>query len=159
MPEPIDLLTGWPSPALLPAPDLLRAATTVLTTPSIAHPALLYGPDEGYGPLRTHIARWLGFFYQTPEPISPERICVTGGASQNLACILAVFTDPIYTRNVWMVEPTYHLAGRIIDDAGFAGRVRGVPEDNGGIDLDFLESGLQATEEKALAENNIEPVW
>lgn len=158
MPDPIDLLTGWPNPALLPAPELLRSATTVLTTPSIYHPALQYGPDEGYGPLRAHIAHWLGSFYQTQEPISPLRICITGGASQNLACVLAVFTDPVYTRNVFMVEPTYHLAGRIIDDVGFAGRVRGVPEDDEGVDLDFLERALRAAEDKALAEGNTEPV-
>ncbi|KAJ5167205.1 uncharacterized protein N7482_005986 [Penicillium canariense] len=154
---PIDLLCGWPNPALLPAPDLLRAATTVLTTPSIAQPGLLYGPDEGYEPLRAHIAQWLGSFYLPCHPISPQRICITGGASQSLACILAVFTDPVYTRTVWMVEPAYYLAGRIMDDAGFAGRVYGVPEDDEGIDLAFLESGLRAAEEKAQAEGNTEP--
>ncbi|GLI71865.1 valine--pyruvate aminotransferase [Penicillium ochrochloron] len=153
----IDLLSGWPNPALLPAPDLLRSATTVLTTPSIAHPGLLYGPDEGYEPLRAHVAEWLGAFYQPCDQISSGRICITGGASQNLACVMAVFTDPVYTRGVWMVDPTYHLAGRIVDDAGFAGRVRGVPEDDEGIDLAFLESGLRAAEEKAHAEGNTEP--
>lgn len=154
----IDLLRGWPNPALLPAQELLRSATTVLTTPSIAEPGLLYGPDEGYGPLRTHVAQWLGAFYQPCHPISPARICITGGASQNLACVMAVFTDPVYTRGVWMVDPTYHLAGRIMDDAGFAGRVCGVPEDDEGIDLAFLENGLLAAEEKAFAEGNTEPV-
>ena len=156
--EPIDLLCGWPNPALLPAPDLLRSATTVFTNPSIAHSGLLYGPDEGYEPLRVHVAQWLESFYQPCHPISPQRICITGGASQNLACVLQVFTDPVYTRNVWMVDPTYHLAGRMMDDAGFAGRVRGVPEDDEGIDLDFLERGLRMAEETAVAEGNMEPV-
>ncbi|KAF3397909.1 Uncharacterized protein F1880_006240 [Penicillium rolfsii] len=154
---PIDLLSGWPNPALLPAPDLLRSATTVLTTPSIARPGLLYGPDEGYEPLRAHVAEWLSAFYQPCGPISSGRICITGGASQNLACVMAVFTDPMYTREVWMVDPTYHLAGRIMDDAGFAGRIRGVPEDEEGVDLAFLEAGLCAAEEKAHAEGNTEP--
>lgn len=157
-PVPIDLLCGWPNPALLPAPELLRSATTVLTTPSIANPGLLYGPDEGYGPLRTHIASWLGGFYRPSDPITAKRICITGGASQNLACVLQVFTDPVYTRNVWMVDPTYHLAGRILDDAGFAGRVRGVPEDEGGVDLDFLETELREAESKAEEAHNTEPV-
>ena len=57
-----------------------------------------------------------------------------------------------------MVDPTYHLAGRMMDDAGFAGRICGVPEDDEGIDLAFLENGLRAAEEKALAEGNTEPV-
>lgn len=156
--DPIDLLCGWPNPALLPAPDLLRSATNVLTVPSIAHPALLYAPDEGWDPLRVQVAQWLTTFYQPCAPISPQRICITGGASQNLACVLQVFTDPLYTRNVWMVDPTYHLAGRVIDDSGFAARVRAVPEDDEGINLDFLEAGLRAAEAKATAENNTEPV-
>ncbi|KAJ5767323.1 uncharacterized protein N7511_004939 [Penicillium nucicola] len=157
MVAPIDLLCGWPNPALLPAKDLRHSASTVLSDPSIANPALLYGPDEGYEPLRIHIASWLNAFYQPREPISSQRICITGGASQNLACVLQVFTDPVYTRNVWMVAPTYFLAARIMDDAGFAGRLRGVPEDDEGIDLDFLARELRAAEESALQAGNTEP--
>ncbi|CAG8167940.1 unnamed protein product [Penicillium nalgiovense] len=156
-PKPIDLLTGWPNPALLPAPILRHSATTVLSNPSIATPALLYGPDEGYEPLRTHIAAWLSDFYQPREPISSKRICITGGASQNLACVLQTFTDPVYTRNVWMVAPTYHLAARIMDDAGFAGRLRGIPEDDEGVNIALLESGLRGAEENALRAGNTEP--
>ncbi|CAI7632735.1 unnamed protein product [Penicillium viridicatum] len=155
--QPIDLLTGWPNPALLPASILGHSATTVLSNRSIANPALLYGPDEGYEPLRTHIAAWLSDFYQPREPISSQRICITGGASQNLACVLQTFTDPVYTRNVWMVAPTYHLAARILDDSGFAGRLRGVPEDDEGVDIAVLESGLRAAEEVALRDGNTEP--
>lgn len=156
--QPIDLLTGWPNPTLLPAPILSHSATTVLSNRSIANPALLYAPDEGYEPLRTHIAAWLSDFYQPREPVSSQRICITGGASQNLACVLQTFTDPVYTRNVWMVAPTYHLAARILDDAGFAGRLRGVPEDHEGVDIAVLESGLRAAEEVALRGGNTEPV-
>jgi DNA-binding transcriptional MocR family regulator len=57
-----------------------------------------------------------------------------------------------------MVAPTYFLAARIMDDAGFAGRLRGVPEDDEGIDLAFLERELYAAEENALRAGNIEPV-
>ncbi|KAJ5627670.1 hypothetical protein N7490_009898 [Penicillium lividum] len=153
----IDLSAGWPNPTLLPAPELLRSASTVLTDPSIAHPALGYGPDEGYEPLRVHIAQWLQSFYQPRHPISSQRICITGGASQNLACVLAVFTDPVYTRHIWQVDPTYFLAGRIFDDAGFFGRVKSVPEDDEGIDLEVLESGLREAEDKATAEENDTP--
>lgn len=41
-----------------------------------------------------------------------------------------------------MVEPTYHLACRIMEDCGFAGRLRGIPEDNEGIDVAWLEQKL-----------------
>lgn len=156
--QPIDLSSGWPNPALLPAHLLRTSATEALTNPSIKDTALHYGADEGYEPLRTHIAAWLSNFYQPCAPITASRICITGGASQNLACVLQVYTDPIYTRNVWMVAPTYFLAARILDDAGFAGRLRGIPEDDEGINLDFLEEGLRAAEETAQKEGNTQPV-
>lgn len=156
--DPVNLFRGWPNPALLPVADLLTASETALTTPSIYEPGLFYGPDEGYHPLRRHVAEWLTSFYRPAHPISEQRICITGGASQNLACVLQVFTDPVYTRNVWMIAPTYYLACRIMDDAGFAGRLRGVPEDDEGIDIAFLTRELEAAEARAAVEKNFEPV-
>ncbi|RDW80837.1 hypothetical protein BP5796_05535 [Coleophoma crateriformis] len=145
----INLLRGWPNTSLLPASQLACAAQTALTTPSIYTPGLQYGPDPGYQPLREEISKWLSDSYSPSLSSSPpsslttaENICITGGASQNLACILQVFSDPIYTKNVWIVAPCYFLACRIFGDSGFAGKLRAVPEDEGGIDLQFLEKCL-----------------
>ncbi len=94
----INLLRGWPAPKLLPADQLKAASATVLSDPSIFVPSLQYGPDPGYQPLREELADYLGgFFHVAPDP---ERICVTGGASQSVACILQSFTDPAYTQDV-----------------------------------------------------------
>ncbi|RAL15701.1 aminotransferase-like domain-containing protein [Aspergillus homomorphus CBS 101889] len=153
----INLSRGWPNPALLPTAALATASATVLASPTIWQPALQYGPDEGFQPLREHIAHWLATFYQLRCPLSPDRICITGGASQNIACILQVFTDPLYTRNVWVVAPTYHLAGRIFDDSGFAGRLRAVPQGATGLDLNYLRQELVAAEDKAHREQNLAP--
>ncbi|KAI9370090.1 pyridoxal phosphate-dependent transferase [Aspergillus egyptiacus] len=147
--QEIDLFCGWPNPDLLPTGALSDAFAAVMANPSIRNPALMYGPDEGYGPLREHIAQWLTGYYRPVNPITASRICITGGASQNLACILQVFSDPIYTRNVWMVAPTYHLACRTFDDAGFAGRLRAVPQDERGLDLGYLRKELLAAEASA----------
>ncbi|PYH99441.1 PLP-dependent transferase [Aspergillus ellipticus CBS 707.79] len=157
MDAPVDLSRGWPNPALLPTAALAEASAAVMATPAIWTPALMYGPDEGYQPLREHVARWLTAFYQPRDPVTADRICITGGASQNLACVLQVFTDPIYTRNVWMVAPTYHLACRIFDDSGFAGRLRAVPQDDAGLDLAYLRQELVAAEESATREQNTAP--
>ncbi len=154
----INLLKGWPSPSLLPPEALKATAGVVLSDRSIAVPSLQYGPDEGYHPLREEIARWLTSFYHHENAIKPDRICITGGASQNLACILQTFTDPVYTRNIWMVAPTYYLACRIFEDSGFAGRLRSIPEDEEGIDLDSLSRHITQSEKKAQAEGNFEPV-
>ncbi|KAJ9605856.1 Valine--pyruvate aminotransferase [Cladophialophora chaetospira] len=153
----IDLLRGWPNPSLLPPRQLDHASTNILSDPRNTADVLCYAPDEGYGPLRTEIARWLTEFYQPSKPITDERICISGGASQNLACILQTFTDAVYTRNVWMVAPTYYLACRIFTDNGFDNRLRAVPEDDEGIDLEYLERGLKHSEDEALRNGNTEP--
>lgn len=154
----INLLRGWPNPTLLPAAAVNTASNTVLSDPDISTPALLYAPDPGYEPLREQIADWLTAFYSPNRAIPPERICITGGASQNLANLLQVFSDPVYTRNVWMVAPTYFLACRIFVDSGFHGKLRAVPEDREGIDLEFLSREIQRSEDAARAGGNLEPV-
>ena len=142
--DSIDLFRGWPNAALLPVRQIKAASEAALSDPAIFTPGLLYGPDDGFKPLRESIAIWLSNFYQQfVSPIGFERIIVTGGASQNLACILQAFTDPLYTRNIWMVSPTYYLACRVFEDAGFFQRLRAVPEDVEGIDIDFLAEALK----------------
>jgi DNA-binding transcriptional MocR family regulator len=154
----INLLRGWPSPTLLPPEALKTTAGIVLSDRSLSVPALQYGPDEGYHTLREEVARWLTQFYKRDDGIKTDRICITGGASQNLACLLQTFTDPIYTRNVWMVAPTYFLACRIFEDSGFAGRLRSVPEDEEGIDLASLSRQIAESEQRARVEGNLTPV-
>ncbi|KAK8128915.1 hypothetical protein PG984_010023 [Apiospora sp. TS-2023a] len=139
----INLLRGWPSTSLLPTAALNAASQRLLSNPSLANPALLYGPDPGFEPLRGALAAWLAEFYGTAPDV--DRVAVSGGASQSVACILQSFTDPAYTRAVWMVSPCYFLACPIFADAGLGvgGKLRSVPEDEEGIDLEFLEAGLR----------------
>ncbi|KAI1905545.1 Valine--pyruvate aminotransferase [Ophidiomyces ophidiicola] len=148
----IDLFRGWPNPSLHPTAALEAAAAAVLRDPARSAPAFGYGPDEGDPDLRAAVARWLsGFYASAAAPaVTPDRLCITGGASQALACLLQVFADPARTRAVWMVEPTYYLACRIFDDAGFAGRMRAVPEDAEGIDVEFLEAELNKCDAAAV---------
>ena len=54
----IDLLKGWPNPALLPAPQIEKASSIALGNADVSTPGLLYGPDPGYELLRIHIADW-----------------------------------------------------------------------------------------------------
>ncbi|KAH8671594.1 pyridoxal phosphate-dependent transferase [Xylariales sp. PMI_506] len=102
-----------------------------------------YGPNEGHLPLRENIAALLTDFYKPSEPVTSSRICITGGASQNLACLLQVFTDPVITRKIWIAEPGYFLAFQVFHDAGFSDRLRGIPEDTCGIDVEILEKELE----------------
>lgn len=153
----INLLTGWPNPSLLPVDLMKRGTQRVLANDVIAQPALIYGPEDGDAKLRAELAKWLTDFYE-PSRVGIGRICITGGASQSLGCILQVFTEPVYTRNVWIVAPAYFLAFRMFQDNGFHDKMRAVPEDVEGIDIDFLSKELRKSEQNAEREGNNEPV-
>lgn len=147
---PINLQLGWPTPRLFPSAELAEATTACLNNNEIAKDALVYGPDLGYTPLRRSIATWLSSFYQPSSgPTTFDRIAITGGASQNLASILQVFSDPVKTQRIWMVEPVYFLACTVFQDAGFSGKLRGAKEDEQGIDIAFLRKALSDFEESA----------
>lgn len=143
----IDLLSGWPAQATFPTTQLSAAAVSVLNSPDVYRAGLNYGDDGGFLPLRQNLSRFLKEFYTPGKDASADRVCITGGASQNLACILQVFTDPQVTRAVWVIEPSYYLAFRIFEDSGFHGdRLRGVPSGEGGVDLTLLEKGIKQVE-------------
>lgn len=154
----INLLKGWPNAALAPSNAVKTASNVVLSDLETSTLALRYGPDGGYEPLRVEIAKWLTAFY-TPSTLIPStQIAISGGASQNLARVLQGFTDPVYTRNVWMIAPTYFLACRIFEDGGFTGKLRAVPEDDQGVDIDFLRTKIKESEDKATKDGNTVPV-
>lgn len=160
--EPINLLRGWPHPSLLPTDLIRQAAHDVLSDPSTALPGLLYGPDEGDQRAREAIAAWFttvtAFRHHRPsQPIDAERICITGAASQNLSVALGVYTDPEYTRNVWIVTPAYMLVFRIFEDAGFGAKMRAVPEDEEGIDMEYLRHEMDKSERQAQDQGNRAP--
>ncbi|KAK1672382.1 aminotransferase [Colletotrichum godetiae] len=148
-PSLINLQLGWPSPRLFAASALLDGATQVLTSETETAAALIYGPHIGFSPLRKSIAEWLSSVYRTE--IDHERISISNGASGNLANMLLKFTDPLYTRKIFMVEPTYFLACPIFEDNGFQGKLAGVPENNtDGLDIAFLRRELAITEAQAV---------
>ncbi|KAH6889118.1 pyridoxal phosphate-dependent transferase [Thelonectria olida] len=153
--NPINLIRGWPAPDLLPASLLSASAQRLLADPDVYVPALQYGPDPGYQPLREGLSTWLAAHYGVTA--DAERICITGGASQNIANILQSFTDPTVTKAVWMVAPTYHLACDIFADAGFAGRLRAFPEDEEGVDLEALEERIRQLEEDEEKKPQLKP--
>lgn len=147
--KPINLLIGRPSPRLQAADKLAEASQVVLLQREVSDWALTYGPDHGEDDIREHVATWLSQKYQPkPGPITRDRIIITNGASGGLTAILQKFTDPLYTRRMFLVEPAYFLALNSFLDAGFGRKMQGVPEDDEGIDLEFLQRRLEEEESK-----------
>lgn len=142
----IDLQQGWPSPRLVPVQQIATASQALLAEPDIAL-RLMYGPDGGEDSVREQIAHWLSRFYRPATGLStPDRISITNGASNALATILQVCTDPCYTLGVCVVEPTYFLGRKIFLDAGFVGRMHGIPGASDGIDLVYWRWKLEQLE-------------
>ncbi|KAI5776714.1 pyridoxal phosphate-dependent transferase [Geopyxis carbonaria] len=158
--NPINLRKSCQSPRLLPAASLVYASKAVLADPFAYADALMYGPDLGCMRLREELAAWLTSVYcPADEAMSVDDVCVTGGASQNLAAICQKFTDPVYTRAVWLVTPSsVHRCG-IFEDNGLEGKLRFVPEDEEGIDIGVLEASLEREEALAARAANLKPVY
>jgi DNA-binding transcriptional MocR family regulator len=161
-PKYINLLRGWPNPSLLPTQVIKDAANETLSNLPVAKAGMLYGPDAGWLDLRREIAKWTTAFYQPKDASGDratedvDRITITGGASQSLGVLLSVYSDPHFTRAVWCVVPSYMLAFRIFDDAGFAEKMMAVPEDAEGCDMAALRKALKECDERVEREGKDE---
>ncbi|KAI5850875.1 pyridoxal phosphate-dependent transferase [Tricharina praecox] len=149
----LDLLRGHPSTRLLPTHAIYEAAGVALNSPSLLpqdsyaenrHP-LAYGADNGNANVREEIGRWCAERYRLREAIPLERIFLTNGASYGLQTALSLFTSPVtgYTKCAFVLSPTYFLAGRTFEDAGFASRIVAVRTTRTSLDFDGLLAQLR----------------
>lgn len=160
--QTINFTRGWPATTLLPTSLLQLASQRALSSPSITISGLPYGPNAGPPSVRASLATFLTRYYTPLVPTTANHLVLTGGASQTLGKILQVFSDPAFTRKVWMVAPTYFLACEIFEDAGFAGRLRAVREDKHGVDVQEFERLLEEDEMEGRKEEGgwrDDPVW
>ncbi|ODV91691.1 hypothetical protein CANCADRAFT_74403 [Tortispora caseinolytica NRRL Y-17796] len=150
----IDFFVGHPTTRLLPTKEFLAASVNLLNQESPGddhdlmerHP-MNYGSDQGALSVRKKIAAWSGKKYQ--EIIDPEKIIITNGASYGAMNALKMFTNAEsgYTKQAFVISPTYFLFNAIVIDAGFGGKTTSVPEGADGCDIEFLERELQRCEE------------
>lgn len=134
-PNMIDLGWGHPDLQLLPT-SVIRDATDRAIT-RWGGVMLTYGIDHGVAPLREQLINWI----QQHEGVAPQmsEIMLSAGNSQALAHICTMLTSP---GDVIFVEnPTYHLALRILRDAPV--QLRGIPCDAEGVDVEALATAYQ----------------
>jgi DNA-binding transcriptional MocR family regulator len=131
----IDLGIGQPSPRLLPAEALAKAASDCAGRPE--RMLLSYGPEQGDGPFREALAGFLTQAYRMP--VDPARLFVTNGASQAIDLICSLFTRAGDT--ILVEEPTYFLALKIFADHHL--KVVALPMDADGLDVGALEEALE----------------
>jgi len=135
---------------------ILKATAPVLSDSALSTSALQYAPDWGHDGLLVPLASFLTQFHSPDIPISPKRLCITGGASQSLAIALNTLTDPAYTRAVWVCEPSYFLAFRMMHDAGL--QIRSIEDGYDGIDFENFRRQLEAVEATASHQGKHQPV-
>ena len=133
---------GQPSPDLLPV-ELMRTASASFL--NHAQPSELnYGERQGDIRFRESLAAFLSEGYSTA--VSSDSLFVTGGNSQALDFVCALFTRPGDT--VIVEEPSYFLAFQIFRDHGL--NIVSIPVDEEGLDTDRLEQVLAQTAAKLL---------
>ncbi len=130
----IDLGKGWPGFDLLPQDILRRAADHRLSQNDAS--LLNYGPDSGDMQFRRALADFLSRSYD--EPVAPETLFLTAGASQALGLICHTFTRPGDT--IFVEDRTYFLALGIFADYGL--NAVAIPTDENGLIIEALEEKL-----------------
>ena len=134
-PGTINLGIGQPSADLLPV-ELLHAASDLFF--KNADPLdLNYGVTRGDPKFLGALAEFLTDGYGATA--APEELIVTGGNSQAMDLVSAVFAQPGDT--VFVEEPSYFLAFKVFQDRGL--NIVGIPLDDDGLRVDALEEALK----------------
>ncbi|CUS25216.1 LAQU0S37e00144g1_1 [Lachancea quebecensis] len=157
--RPINLFKGYASYDLLPREGIIKATSEVLL-PEVReydyneedrHP-LVYGADNGSAWVRKCISEFSNRVFKisvgSNAATRPEHLNLTSGASYGMMNILLQTTLPHtgYTRQAFIVTPTYFLVNKVFLDAGFTGKITAVEEKGDGLDLAFLEDKLKSFE-------------
>lgn len=133
--EPINLLRPIPDPSLVPLDDVRRAFRGV--SRALRPDVLDYASAWGYAPLRERLARDLATLGMDR---ADDRTLLVNGSQQGLDLVARALLRP---GDVVVTErPAYRGALRVFQASG--ARIRALPVDGHGLDLDALERTLRA---------------
>jgi len=133
----IDLGIGQPSPWLLPAEAMQKAAAHCTADPGSV--LLSYGAEQGDGHFRLALSGFLEKIYGMP--VDPAHLLVTNGASQAIDMICTLFSQAGDT--IFVEEPTYFLARKIFADHQL--KPVALPMDADGLIIAAVEEELKHT--------------
>ncbi|CAI4060597.1 2-aminoadipate transaminase SKDI_05G2320 [Saccharomyces kudriavzevii IFO 1802] len=157
----INFFKGHPSSRLLPREAVIEATAAVLgpqtreydNDPCNRHP-LTYGSDEGALWVREQICRFLNeqvfkFKDGARTRTLAQHLNLDSGASYGMLNILLQTTLPHngYTRQAFIITPTYFLINDCFTDAGFKGKITAINErGHDSIDFESLIAALDRHE-------------
>lgn len=136
-PSIIPLAAGNPAPDAFPVEEIQTIAKNILETNPID--ALQYGVSEGYQPLRDTIAGWI----KNKENIGTDddTVLVLSGATQVMDLVTKVLCNEGDT--VICEEPSF--IGSLNCFRSYGCKLKGVPVDADGMNVDALEEALKIT--------------
>ncbi len=138
-PSIISFAGGYPDPKTFPIKDLEDISCQILREKGAI--ALQYGPTEGEESLREEIAKWM---YREKSSIRPDNILITAGSQQGLDIISKTFLDP---NDIVILELPSYIGGLQAFNA-YRAKMVGVPHDDEGMRIDFLERILAELEKE-----------
>lgn len=136
-PEIIPLAAGNPAPDAFPVEEIRAIAKEILEKNPID--ALQYGVSEGYQPLRNTVSAWM----KEHENIGTDNddILILSGATQVMDLLTKVLCNEGDT--VICEEPSF--IGSLNCFRSYGCKLKGVPVEADGIDVDALEEVLKVT--------------
>lgn len=137
-PSIIPLAAGNPAPDAFPVEEVQKIAENILQTNPVD--ALQYGVSEGYQPLRDTIADWI----KNKENIgtADDTVLILSGATQVMDLVTKVLCNE--GDSVICEEPSF--IGSLNCFRSYGCRLKGVPVEADGMDMDALEKALDETD-------------
>lgn len=151
-PAKINFFKGHPSNRLLPNNEIIKATTELLTpqerpydTQTKNRHPLTYGSDEGALWVRNEICKFNNIIFNSNS--NPDYLNLTSGASYGILNLLLQTTlaHTNYTRQAFIISPTYFLINDCFIDAGFGnGKLTAIDElpQQNSIDFETLQKKL-----------------
>lgn len=137
-PSVIPLAAGNPAPDAFPVDAVRAVAKDILDKHPIE--ALQYGISEGYQPLRDTVSQWL----KRRENIGKDfdEIIITSGATQ----VIDLLTKVICNEGDIVICEEPSFIGSLNCFRSYGCKLKGVPVEADGMDVDALEEALKTTE-------------
>lgn len=137
-PAIIPLAAGNPAPDAFPVEEVQKISAEILAEEPIT--ALQYGVTEGYQPLRDELKSWLALREKIGRDF--DDLLVVSGATQIMDLTTKVLCNEGDT--VICEEPSF--IGSLNCFRSYGCKLKGVPVEADGMDVDALEEALKTTE-------------
>ncbi|WP_050697240.1 aminotransferase-like domain-containing protein [Anaeromassilibacillus senegalensis] len=134
-PTVVSLSAGNPAPEAFPAKEISEISARIL----LEHPidALQYGLTEGYVPLRQHVSAYMKEKHNVGRAF--DDILITSGAQQ----VMDLFTKSLCNEGDVVLCEAPSFIGSLNTFRSYNARLRGVPMDADGMNMDALEQALK----------------